>query len=107
VPLDLREPVRSAIDAVVTTRAKAGVRVVAALAEEPLPLLGDPARLEQVVTNLLNNAVRHSPAGTKVVVAAQRVGTRAHVTVTDEGEGIAADRLQTMFELFSRTREAG
>jgi PAS domain S-box-containing protein len=107
VPLDLREPVRTAIDAVVTTRAKAGVRVVAALAEEPLSLLGDPARLEQVVTNLLNNAIRHSPAGTKVVVAAQRVGGRAQVTVTDEGEGIAPDRLQTIFELFSRTREPG
>jgi len=40
VHLDLREPVRSAIDAVVTTRAKSGVRVVAALAEEPLPSLG-------------------------------------------------------------------
>jgi two-component system, chemotaxis family, CheB/CheR fusion protein len=107
VPLDLREPVRSAIDAVVTTRAKASVRVVAALSEEPLPLLGDPARLEQVVTNLLNNAVRHSPAGSKVVVAIQRSGARALVMVTDEGEGIAPDRLQTIFELFSRTREPG
>jgi two-component system CheB/CheR fusion protein len=107
VPLDLREPVRSAIDAVVTTQAKASVRVVAAVSEEPLPLLGDPARLEQVVTNLLNNAIRHSPAGSKVVVAVQRSGSRAHVTVTDEGEGIAADRLHTIFELFSRTREPG
>jgi two-component system, chemotaxis family, CheB/CheR fusion protein len=107
VPLDLREPVRSAIDAVVTTRAKAGVRVVAAIAEEPLPLLGDPARLEQVVTNLLNNAIRHSPAGSKVVVAVQRLGARVRVTVTDEGEGIAPERLQTIFELFSRTREPG
>ena len=106
-PLDLREPVRSAIDAVVTTQAKAGVRVVAAIDEEPLPLLGDPARLEQVVTNLLNNAIRHSAAGSKVVVAVQRSGGCARVTVTDEGEGIAADRLQTIFALFSRAREPG
>jgi signal transduction histidine kinase len=62
-----------------------------------LPLLGDPARLEQVVTNLLNNAIRHSPAGTKVVVAARRVGARAYVTITDEGEGIAPQRLQSIF----------
>ncbi len=107
VPLDLRDPVRSAIDAVVTTRAKAGVRVVAATAEEPLPLLGDPARLEQVFTNLLNNAVRHSPPGSKIVVAIQRSGSRAIVTVTDEGEGIAPERLRTIFELFSRAREPG
>ncbi len=107
VPLDLREPVRTAMDAVVATRAKAGVRVVAALGEEPLPLLGDPARLEQVFTNLLNNAVRHSPAGTKIVVALERDDGRARATVTDEGEGIAPERLRTIFELFSRTREPG
>ena len=70
-------------------------------------MLGDPARLEQVVTNLLNNAIRHSAAGLKVVVTAERFGGRARVTVTDEGEGIAPDRLQTIFELFNRTREPG
>jgi two-component system CheB/CheR fusion protein len=107
VPLDLREPVRSAIDAVVTTRAKIGVRIVTAMPEEPLPLLGDPARLEQVFTNLLNNAVRHSPAGTKIVVALEQFGSRARATVSDEGDGIVAERLQTIFELFSRTREPG
>ncbi len=107
VPLDLREPVRCAMDAVVTTRAKTGVRIVASLGEEPFPLLGDPARLEQVFTNLLNNALRHSPAGTKIVVALERRGGRARATVTDEGDGIAPERLQSIFELFSRTREPG
>ena len=104
-PLDLREPVRTAIDAVVTGRVKEGVRIVAALPEESLPLLGDPARLEQVFTNLLNNAVRHSPAGTKVVVSVERCGMRARATVTDEGDGIAPERLQSIFELFGRTRD--
>ena len=105
VPLDLREPVRTAVDAVVTSRLKESVRIVAALPEEPVPLLGDPARLEQVFTNLLNNAVRHSPVGAKVVVSLERCGTRARATVTDEGDGIAAERLQSIFELFGRTRE--
>ena len=106
VPLDLREPVRTAIDAVVTSRIKENVRVVAVLPEEPVPLLGDPARLEQVFTNLLNNAVRHSPAGAKVVVSLERCGTLARATVTDEGDGIAPDQLQGIFELFGRSREA-
>jgi len=105
LPLDLREPVRTAIDAVVTSRIKEGVRIVAALPEEPVPLLGDPARLEQVFTNLLNNAVRHSPVGTKVLVSLERSGMRARASVTDEGDGIAPEQLQSIFELFGRTRD--
>lgn len=105
LPLDLREPVRTAVDAVVTSRIKDGVRIVAAIPEEPMPLLGDPARLEQVFTNLLNNAVRHSPVGSKVVVSLERCGMRARTTVTDEGDGIAPERLQGIFELFGRTRD--
>ncbi|HET9106832.1 MAG TPA: chemotaxis protein CheB [Steroidobacteraceae bacterium] len=105
VPLDLREPVRTAIDAVVTSRVKESVRIVAVLPEEPLPLLGDPARLEQVFTNLLNNAVRHSPVGGKVVVSLERCGARVRAAVTDEGDGIAPEQLQAIFELFSRTRD--
>ena len=105
VALDLREPVRTAIDAVVTSRMKESVRIVAALPEEPVPLLGDPARLEQVFTNLLNNAVRHSPVGGKVVLSLERSGTRARASVTDEGDGIAAEQLQSIFELFGRTRD--
>ena len=104
--LDLREPVRSAIDAVVTSRIKESVRIVAVLPEEPVPLLGDPARLEQVFTNLLNNAVRHSPAGAKVVVSLELCGTRARAVVTDEGEGIPPEQLQGIFELFGRSRDA-
>jgi len=106
VPLDLREPMRTAIDAVVTSRIKEGVRIVAVLPEEPVPLLGDPARLEQVFTNLLNNAVRHSPVGAKVVASLERSGMRARASVTDEGDGIAPEQLQSIFELFGRTRDA-
>jgi two-component system, chemotaxis family, CheB/CheR fusion protein len=104
VPLDLREPMRTAIDAVVTGRIKENVRIVAALPEEPVPLLGDPARLEQVFTNLLNNAVRHSPVAGKVIVSLENCGTFARAVVTDEGDGIPTEQLQSIFELFGRTR---
>jgi two-component system CheB/CheR fusion protein len=105
VPLDLREPMRTAIDAVVTGRIKENVRIVAALPEEPVPLLGDPARLEQVFTNLLNNAVRHSPVAGKVTVSLENCGTFARAVVTDEGDGIPTEQLQSIFELFGRTRD--
>ena len=101
----LAEPVRTAIDAVVTSRIKDSVRIVASLPEEHVPLLGDPARIEQVFTNLLNNAVRHSPVGGKVVVSLERSGMRARASVTDEGDGIAAEQLRNIFELFGRSRD--
>ncbi|MFN8524413.1 MAG: GAF domain-containing sensor histidine kinase [Chloroflexota bacterium] len=65
-------------------------------------LTGDRDKLTQVITNLLNNAVKYSPDGTAIEVAT-RLGTDvAHVTVTDHGIGIPSDALETIFEPYSR-----
>ncbi|MEO6827128.1 MAG: ATP-binding protein [Microbacteriaceae bacterium] len=83
------------------------------LPEEPVFVLGDLDRLHQVVVNLLANARTHTPAGT-AVTAALDVGDRgaAVITVTDDGPGIEAALLPTLFERFvrgdrSRSRQAG
>ena len=78
----------------------------------PPVVLGDEARLRQVVQNLVANALRHTPAGTPVRV---RVGVdteRAVVEVADEGPGLSAETRDRVFERFYRTdsarnREAG
>jgi signal transduction histidine kinase len=81
----------------------------------------DPDRLAQVFTNLLDNAVKHSPAGSEILAAAQVVSepparhgqaTRsfAQVTVTDSGPGIPPDDLSRIFERFyqvDKSRVAG
>jgi len=66
----------------------------------PVWVHGDPARLEQVVTNLLANAVKYTPAGGHVRVSTQAAGTEALLKVEDDGIGISEETLPFVFELF-------
>ncbi len=63
---------------------------------------GDPEALRQIFTNLFDNALRHTPQGGKIRVAAQRAGNRVVVRVSDTGSGIGADHLPRIFERFYR-----
>ena len=62
----------------------------------------DERRLGQVLTNLLGNALRHSPSGQTVTVSARASGTLVEVSVTDRGDGIPAEQLTHVFERFYR-----
>jgi signal transduction histidine kinase/CheY-like chemotaxis protein len=61
---------------------------------------GDPTRLEQVVRNLLDNALKYTPAGGRVTVSVRREGDEAVLRVSDTGAGIAPDVLPRVFDLF-------
>lgn len=65
-------------------------------------VLADPQRVQQVLHNLLSNAVRYSPDGGIVAVTVRVVGDRVDVAVTDEGIGIPADRLPRLFGRLER-----
>ncbi|MEA2497998.1 MAG: hypothetical protein QOH26_403 [Actinomycetota bacterium] len=71
-----------------------------------LQIEGDAERVHQVVTNLLENAVRHSPDGGRVIVKARRDGPDVRVEVVDEGPGITPEEAQRVFERFYRTDSA-
>jgi signal transduction histidine kinase/CheY-like chemotaxis protein len=66
----------------------------------PVWVLADPARLEQVVTNLLANAVKYTPAGGHIKVSTEAAGTDAVLRVEDDGIGISEETLPFLFELF-------
>jgi signal transduction histidine kinase len=71
---------------------------------------GDPAKLQDVVRNLLENAANYSPEGSVITMRASRRGDRIVITVADEGPGIPEPDLTRVFERFyrvdkSRTRE--
>ena len=61
---------------------------------------GDPVRLDQIVTNLLVNAVKYTPAGGKIVLGTRRLGATSELTVTDDGIGLTPELRQRVFDLF-------
>lgn len=83
------------------------VRVVDSVEPADLVVRADPARLAQLVANLVDNAVRHSPAGGAVELAARaNGGERWVLEVRDEGPGIPVDRAETVFERFGSGDDA-
>lgn len=71
--------------------------------EPDLPIVaGESTYVEQIVRNLLNNAAKYSPIGSRVVVSARRVDGAIEVRVTDDGPGIPAASVDRIFELFYR-----
>jgi CheY-like chemotaxis protein/two-component sensor histidine kinase len=77
-----------------------------ALPEQPLYLDADVTRLAQVFSNLLNNAAKYTPPGGHIELSAQRQGSDVLISVKDSGIGIPADKLPTIFEMFSQVHPA-
>ena len=67
-----------------------------------MPATFDHARLFQVLGNLIGNAIKFSPRGTRIVLRADRVDDHLQVSVSDQGPGIPADRMETVFERFAQ-----
>jgi two-component system sensor histidine kinase BaeS len=86
--------------------AAAGV-TLAVEAEEGLPDIElDPLRMRQVITNLVANAIRHTPSRGKVIVSVARAGDRQVLSVTDTGSGMDADAAAHAFDRFWRTADS-
>lgn len=73
---------------------------------EPLWVIGDPARLIEVVSNLLNNAATYTPKGGRIWLSAAKEGQTATVRIRDDGMGIPKEMLSRVFELFARAAPA-
>jgi len=104
-PLDL-SPLVSEVVARARTRLNTQHRLTLTVADGLVPVLADAARLEQVLTNLLDNAVKYSPAGGAIAVAVQPAGGGVKVSVRDEGIGLLPRSTQVIFEPFGRAANA-
>ena len=100
-PTDAGTLVRAAAAAAAHPYAERGVALVTRT-EGGLSVEVDQDRMQEVLANLLDNALRHTPAGGRVTLGARRVGTAVELTVSDTGEGLAAEHLPRVFERFYR-----
>ena len=101
-PVDLPAAVNAAIESVRPTAQAKGVRLDQAIDPSAEPVNADPGRLQQVIWNLLTNAIKFTPKGGRIAVRVERIGSQMQVSVTDTGEGINPEFLPHLFERFSQ-----
>jgi CheY-like chemotaxis protein/anti-sigma regulatory factor (Ser/Thr protein kinase) len=101
-PVDLKAVVEAALDAVRPAAEAKHLRLQAVLDPQALGITGDPDRLQQVVWNLLINAVKFTPRDGRIQVRLRRVNSHAEIVVSDSGQGVAPDVLPHVFERFQQ-----
>jgi hypothetical protein len=98
----MTEIIQAAVESVAIAASNKGVQLQALLDPGPATVNGDSGRLQQVVWNLLNNAIKFTPAGGKVQVLLQRVDSHVEFSVSDTGIGIPESFLPRVFDRFTQ-----
>jgi PAS domain S-box-containing protein len=101
-PVDLRSVVEAVINNVSPMADEKGVRLQTKVALDMEPIPGDAERLQQIVTNLVNNAVKFTPTGGQVEVRVGHSHAEAILEVVDSGIGISPDFLPHIFEAYTQ-----
>jgi two-component system sensor histidine kinase KdpD len=82
-------------------------RVTVEIPDDLPPLLLDYVEIDQVLTNLIENATKYTPPGTEVAIRAAQAGRQAHIEVADRGSGLPPEALARVFERFYRVEGPG
>jgi signal transduction histidine kinase/CheY-like chemotaxis protein len=104
-PVTLAPIVESAIEASRPGAMAKGIAIRLAVADVPT-IRGDAGRLQQILWNLISNAVKFTPPGGEVVVSMRLVGSHAVVTVSDNGPGLAPEFLPFIFDRFRQADQS-
>lgn len=105
-PIDPNGFLEAAIDAVQPTAEAKGVRVQKIMDTGVVTVPGDPARLQQVIWNLLTNAIKYTPRGGRVQVRMERVDSHLQIVVADSGQGIPQEFLPYVFDRFRQVDQS-
>jgi len=97
-PMPFRPIVESAVESIRPAAATKGIHMTVELGDDPAIIIGDPARLQQVVWNLLSNGVKFTDEGGSLRITLDVTESRAELVVADTGVGIAPDFLPHVFE---------
>ncbi len=108
--VDVVQVINASLDSVRPTAAAREIRLTSVLDPQAGPISGDPARIQQILWNLLTNALKFTPKGGRVHVVLERVESHLEIAVSDSGRGIAPEFLPHVFDRFrqadaSTTRE--
>src|SRR5206468_11255202 len=105
-PVDLPRLIRDGLETVRPAAESRGIRIESIVDSGDAPVSGDPERLQQVLWNLMSNAVKFTGRGGRVQVRLERVNSHVELAVSDTGVGIAPEFLPHVFERF-RQADAG
>lgn len=103
----LDDIVRSAVEVARPAIDAGGHALSVALPPEPVMLDADPLRLSQVLSNLLTNAAKYTPDGGAIALQARREDGMVALTVSDNGLGLAAEQIESLFEMFAQGPATG
>jgi PAS domain S-box-containing protein len=98
--------VRSAIDTNTPAIEAAGHQLSVTLPDEAVPIIGDPVRLSQVISNLLSNAARYTDPGGRIWLNAETTADAIIIRIRDNGIGIPAEALPLVFEMFMQVERS-
>jgi signal transduction histidine kinase len=104
-PIDLAEIARDVVEAFQPAADEGGRTLVSRL-DKPLPMHGDRELLTQMIANLLDNALRHTPQGVRIAVAGDQLARGVRLTVEDNGPGVDPLDLPAIFQRFYRADAA-
>ena len=100
--VDLREIIASAIEGSQPAITAGGHDLQVRVPDTDVCVMGDPLRLAQVISNLINNAAKYTPSGGRIDITLSREDADAVVRVIDDGMGIPAEMLDHVFEMFAQ-----
>jgi PAS domain S-box-containing protein len=102
-PLMPSSAIESALDSLRPMADAKGVRLHSVLDSHAGPVSGDPARIQQIIWNLVSNGIKFTPKGGRVEVRLERVDSSVEIVVSDTGEGISPEFLPHVFDRFRQS----
>lgn len=97
---DMRESIKAAVESISPELIEGNQVLEINVSDEPIMVYGNPARLQQIMVNLLGNASKYSPAGSKIALSAFSEDEYCYVEVVDQGVGIEQDLIDKIFDMF-------